>query len=97
MKNGNKNDIIDDILEEVGNYKAKIRLSDKFADLKGICEFDESSNPVEIRDMIREKKNYDFFLLDLFVSNDSLAIKVNNVHVLDGAFCKLNADFIRSF
>ena len=49
-------DIVNEILNQgLENYSNKIKLSDKFHELRGICEQGKEDNIIEVRDKIREK------------------------------------------
>lgn len=49
-------DLVNEILNQgLENYPNTIKLSDKFHELRGICEQGEEDNIIEVRDKIREK------------------------------------------
>lgn len=50
-------EIVNEILNQgLDNYPNMIRLSDKFQELRGICEPDGEEDILELRDKIRERK-----------------------------------------
>ena len=50
-------DLVNEILDNgLDNYSNKIRLSDKFQNLRGICIQGEEDSVIEVRDKIRERK-----------------------------------------
>ena len=50
-------ELVNEILNQgLDNYPNMIRLSDKFQNLRGICEVGDEDSTIELRDMIRERK-----------------------------------------
>ena len=51
------NKIINDVLNQgIENYPNSIKLSNKFEELRGICEPSEEDDIIELRNKIRERK-----------------------------------------